>query len=63
MYDLNGMVAELSELKLIKKNTLRSDALNVLTMISIKGPKCGTSEESYLIKKILNIFAQNRPDI
>ena len=34
-----------------KRSTLKSDALNALIMILIKGPKCGTPEAIYLIKQ------------
>ena len=34
-----------------KRSTLKSDALNAITMVLINGPKCGIPEASYLIKQ------------
>ena len=41
----------IKRIKTNKRSALKSNALNALIMISIKGPKCGTPEASYLIKQ------------
>ena len=47
-------------IKINKRSTLKSDALNALIIILIDGPKCGTTGASYLIKQTLRSFGERK---
>ena len=49
-------------IKINKRSTLKSDALNALIMISTNDPKCETPEASYLIKQTSILFGEHKND-
>ena len=50
----------IKRIKINKRSTLKSDALNALIIILIDGPKCGTTGASYLIKQTLRSFGERK---
>ena len=58
MHGLNRVVTQLD--KTNKSNTLKSDALNALIMVSMSGPKCGISKVSYLIRQTSMLFGKGK---
>ena len=52
----------IKRIKINKRSTLKSDALNALIMISTNDPKCETPEASYLIKQTSILFGEHKND-
>ena len=50
----------IKRIKINKRSTLKSDALNALIIILINGPKCGTTGASYLIKQTLRSLGERK---
>ena len=50
----------IKRIKINKRSTLKSDALNALIIILINGPKYGTNGASYLIKQTLRSFGERK---
>ena len=50
----------IKQVKTNKGSTLKSDDLDALIMVSTNGPKCETSEASYLIKQTSMSFGEGK---
>ena len=50
----------IKQVKANKGSTLTSDDLDALIMVLTNGPKCGTSEASYLIKQTSMSFGEGK---
>ena len=55
-----GVGSAIKRIKINKRSTLKSDALNALIIILINGPKYGTNGASYLIKQTLRSFGERK---